>query len=96
MQALRAEEGAGAKPRLTPAAAAEAAVVVGMRQPGKRRAFVPASEQLAQLPLQPGQNTIDFTFGRQRLSAFLYFMQWDSRCGRKGCYLTHHKNAAVA
>lgn len=50
-----------------------------MRQPGKRRAFVPVSEQLAQLPLQPGQNTIDFKFGRQSLSAYLYFLQWDSR-----------------
>ena len=80
MQALRAEEGSGAKPQLTPAAAAEAAVVARMRQPGKRRAFVPPLDQLAQLPLQPGQNTIDFTFARQKLSAYLYFLQWDSRC----------------
>ncbi|KAK9789056.1 hypothetical protein WJX73_007244 [Symbiochloris irregularis] len=74
-----AAEGSGAQPQLTPAAAAEAAVVAGMRQPGKRRAFVPVSDQLARLPLQPGQNTIDFKFGRQSLSAYLYFLQWDSR-----------------
>lgn len=67
------------KPQLTPAAAAEAAVVASMRQPGKRRAFVPHTEQLSRLPLQAGQNTIDFCFGRQRLSAYLYFLQWDAR-----------------
>jgi hypothetical protein len=49
------------------------------QKPAKRRAFVPTSEQLARLPLEPGQNTIDFTFGRTRLRAYVYYFHWSSR-----------------
>lgn len=46
-----------------------------------RRAFVPTAAQLKALPLQPGQNTIDFTFAGQRLRAYMYVLDWNARCG---------------
>eukprot|EP00884_Botryococcus_braunii_P022894 jgi/Botrbrau1/9289/Bobra.0111s0014.1 len=49
------------------------------KKPAKRRAFVPTPGQLASLPLELGQNTIDFTFGRTRLRAYVYFFRWSSR-----------------
>jgi hypothetical protein len=36
--------------------------------------------QLASLDLHDGQNTIDFTFARQRLRAYIYFLHWHTRC----------------
>ena len=29
--------------------------------------------------LQDGQNTITFTYGRQRIRAYLYYIQWHCR-----------------
>lgn len=40
--------------------------------------------QLAGLGLRDGQNTIDFTFGRQRLRAYIYFLHWHTRCASGG------------
>jgi hypothetical protein len=45
----------------------------------KRRNFVPTADQLASLPLNDGQNTIDFTFGKTRLRAYVYYLQWNTR-----------------
>ncbi|KAK9822450.1 hypothetical protein WJX81_001736 [Elliptochloris bilobata] len=50
-----------------------------LRRTLKRRAFTPTLEQLASLGLRDGQNTIDFTFGRQRLRAYIYFLHWHTR-----------------
>ncbi|KAK9812760.1 hypothetical protein WJX72_003248 [[Myrmecia] bisecta] len=50
-----------------------------LHKPARRRAFVPTPQQLASLPLHEGQNTIDFTFGKQRQRAYVYFLKWNSR-----------------
>ena len=51
----------------------------GKRQPGKRRAFTPSSQQLQTLQLNEGRNTIDFVYGKQRLRAYLFYFPWNVR-----------------
>ncbi|KAK9844331.1 hypothetical protein WJX74_000895 [Apatococcus lobatus] len=60
-------------------AAEEAQEVVQLAKVGRKRAFVPTPAQLSQLPLQQGQNTIEFTFAGQRLRAFVYMLAWNAR-----------------
>ncbi|DBB18003.1 TPA: hypothetical protein ACH3X3_003000 [Trebouxia sp. C0006] len=68
---------------LSPQAASMVSELVASQQgrppPGRRRAFVPSPAQLKALPLQYGQNTIDFTFAGQRLRAYIHFFNWNSR-----------------
>jgi hypothetical protein len=68
---------------LSPQAASMVSELVASQQgrppPGRRRAFVPSPAQLKALPLQYGQNTIDFTFAGQRLRAYIHYFNWNSR-----------------
>ena len=70
---------------LSPGAASMVSELVASQQgrplplPGRRRAFVPSHAQLKALPLQYGQNTIDFTFAGQRLRAYIHYFNWNSR-----------------
>lgn len=57
----------------------ETMLEAGKRVPGKRRGFCPSSKQLRSLRLNEGQNTIDFVYGKQRLSAYLYYFHWNAR-----------------
>lgn len=70
---------------LSPQAASMVSELVASQQgrppPGRRRAFVPSPAQLKALPLQYGQNTIDFTFAGQRLRAYIHYFNWNSRYG---------------
>ena len=70
---------------LSPQAASMVSELVASQQgrppPGRRRAFVPSPTQLKALPLQYGQNTIDFTFAGQRLRAYIHYFNWNSRYG---------------
>ena len=72
---------------LSPQAASMVSELVASQQgrppPNRRRAFVPSPTQLKALPLQYGQNTIDFTFAGQRLRAYIHFFDWNSRYGNK-------------
>lgn len=48
----------------------------------RRRAFVPTPDQLATelAPiLKPGQNTVEFTYGKQQLRAYIYLVSWNTR-----------------
>ena len=68
---------------LSPQAASMVSQLVASQQgrppPGRRRAFVPSPAQLKALPLQAGQNTIDFTFAGQRLRAYIHVFNWNAR-----------------
>lgn len=68
---------------LSPPAANMVSELVASQQgrppPGRRRAFVPSPAQLKALPLQYGQNTIDFIFAGQRQRAYIHFFNWNSR-----------------
>ena len=71
--------------KLSPQAASVVSELVASQQgrplPGRRRAFVPSPAQLKALPLQYGQNTIDFTLAGQRLRAYIHYFNWNSRYG---------------
>ena len=68
---------------LSPPASSMVSELVASQQgrplPGRRRAFVPSPAQLKALPLQYGQNTVDFIFAGQRQRAYIYFFNWNSR-----------------
>ena len=64
----------------------------GRPPPGRRRAFVPSPAQLKALPLQYGQNTIDFTFAGQRLRAYIHYFNWNSRYITKAPHTINHED----
>ena len=79
---------------LSPQAASMVSELVASQEgrppPGRRRAFVPSPAQLKALPLQYGQNTIDFTFAGQRLRAYIHFFNWNSRYISKAPHTVDH------
>jgi len=67
----------------------------GRPPPGRRRAFVPSPAQLKALPLQYGQNTIDFTFAGQRLRAYIHYFNWNSRYITKAPHTINHAKTSI-
>ncbi len=84
---------------LSPQAASMVSELVASQQgrppPGRRRAFVPSPAQLKALPLQYGQNTIDFTFAGQRLRAYIHYFNWNSRYISKAPHTINHAKTSI-
>lgn len=84
---------------LSPQAASMVSELVASQQgrppPGRRRAFVPSPAQLKALPLQYGQNTIDFTFAGQRLRAYIHYFNWNSRYVSKAPHNVDHAKTSI-
>ena len=84
---------------LSPQAASMVSELVASQQgrppPGRRRAFVPSPAQLKALPLQYGQNTIDFTFAGQRLRAYIHYFNWNSRYISKAPHTVDHAKTSI-
>jgi hypothetical protein len=60
----------------------------------RKRSWLPTPGELSTLEsvLVMGQNTIEFTFGRERLRAYIYFMPWNTRLVRAFCWVKESAN----